>query len=485
MIRVGECQYDPAAEMLLDKDGKVLPLRRKSIQTLSILAETPGRLVGKDAIVSRVWAGVTVTDESLSQCIRDIRKALGDDARQIIQTVPGRGFLLVATPTTAGPPSGMPVISVRAIEIRSGGEEALHLGERIRQEIVRSISRRTGIRIATDASKSGDFDYVIRGTISSRNNALDVFMEIEETGGRGIFFAEVFELLDQPREEFVARLARKVTNVQRVSAIAHFGKRLLSEPDQTLDLQQLLQKAAYHYSRITTADTGAAERILTHATERFPESPMALAMLAATYVHMYPLIAIDRSQHRVQEAMEIAERAVFAGPEVDFALRTRGNLKFWLQQDIDGALADCHRAMAITPNFQLAHLTRVQIDLFNGEVDAARTRFEQHIEVDIALPQYHYFQTLLSIFALHDGDIENARRHAREAVEFAPWSDWGTLVLSCTHADDPATLPRGLSDRIRASKLESTHFEMLPSKTPAFLASLADLARKFTSRSTR
>ena len=93
MIRVGECQYDPAAEMLLDKDGKVLPLRRKSIQTLSILAETPGRLVGKDAIVSRVWAGVTVTDESLSQCIRDIRKALGDDARQIIQTVPGRGYM--------------------------------------------------------------------------------------------------------------------------------------------------------------------------------------------------------------------------------------------------------------------------------------------------------------------------------------------------------------------------------------------------------
>lgn len=479
MMRLGECRFDPVAGVLLDRDGTARRLRRKSFQTLSVLAETPGRLVDKETIVSRVWPDVTVTDESLSQCIRDIRKALGDDAREILQTVPGRGFLLVAgQPEPAGPPSRMPVIGVSDIHVRSGGAEAEHLGERIRQEIVRAISRRAGIRISSDASNFEDVDYIIRGTVSGRSNALEAFMEIEEVGGRGIFFAENFELLDQPREAFVERLARKVTNVQRVSAIAHFGRRLVSEPDATLDLQQLLQKAAYHYSRITVDDTEAARRILTHATERFPESPMALAMLAATYVHLYPLVAIDRGAERVDAAMEIAERAVFAGPDVDFALRTRGNLKFWLRQDIDGALADCDRALAITPNFQLAHLTRVQIDLFEGEIEAARTRFEQHIEVDIALPQYHYFQTILSLFALQAGDVDKARHHAREAFEFAPWSDWGVLVLACAYADDPSALPGSVARRFGMSRLAATHFEALPSRMPDFLALLAERAAK-------
>lgn len=209
MMRLGECRFDPVAGVLLDRDGTARRLRRKSFQTLSVLAETPGRLVDKETIVSRVWPDVTVTDESLSQCIRDIRKALGDDAREILQAVPGRGFLLVAgQPEPAGPPSRMPVIGVSDIHVRSGGAEAEHLGERIRQEIVRAISRRAGIRISSDASNFEDVDYIIRGTVSGRSNALEAFMEIEEVGGRGIFFAENFELLDQPREAFVERLAR-------------------------------------------------------------------------------------------------------------------------------------------------------------------------------------------------------------------------------------------------------------------------------------
>jgi hypothetical protein len=103
-----------------------------------------------------------------------------------------------------------------------------------------------------------------------------------------------------------------------------------------------LQKAAYHYSRITVEDTEAARQVLSEAVERYPQSPMALAMLAATHAHMYPLVTIDRSPDRVTAAMELAERAVFAGPNVDFTLRTRGNLKFWLLQAVDNNCTLAH-----------------------------------------------------------------------------------------------------------------------------------------------
>lgn len=479
MMSIGDCRYDPDTGTLLDGSGRAIPLRRKSAAVLAVLAESPGLLVEKNAILARVWAGLIVSDEGLSQCVRDIRKAIGDDARRIVKTVPGRGFLLVAEASDApGPETEMPVIRVDEIGARSGGIEAEHLGERIRQEILRSISRRSGNRISSGRSGAEAADHVIRGTVSRRGNGFSAFLEIEETGGRGTFFAEDFDCIDEPQDDFARRVARKVTNVQRVSAIAHFGKRLLPVPDERLNLQQLLQKAAYHSSRITVEDSAAAERVLRHAVSRYPDNSMALAMLAACHAHLYPLVAIDRSEERVAETMEFAERAVHTGPDVDFALRTRGNLKFWLMRDVDGAEADCQRALSLSPNYQLAHLTRIQIDLFDGDITGARERFERHIEVDIALPQYHYFQTLLALFAIGERRAAVAQHHAREAFDIAPWSDWGVLVMACAHGEATEALPRAIIERAHTMRLSAAHFTELPSRTPDFVKSLRERASR-------
>lgn len=268
----------------------------------------------------------------------------------------------------------------------------------------------------------------------------------------------------------------KVTNVQRVSAIANFGERFLDIPDRQLDLQQLLQKAAYHYGRITLEDTEAARQVLSEAVDRYPQSPMALAMLAATHVHMYPLVSIDRSPDRVQAAMELAERAVFAGPNVDFALRTRGNLKFWLLQDHEGAIADCKRALAVTPNYQLAHLTMVECDLFGGRIAQARHRLETQIEMDIVLPQYHFFQTLYALIAVLEDDMIAARHHAFEAFEVAPWSDWGILVMAVVHGREVWTISHGMEERIARCALNARHFCDLPIRDDALVGRLVSLA---------
>ncbi|WP_352749310.1 winged helix-turn-helix domain-containing protein [Mesorhizobium sp. M0701] len=46
-----------------------------------MLAARPGEIVSKDALMQAVWPETFVTDDSLTQCIADIRRALGDDAR--------------------------------------------------------------------------------------------------------------------------------------------------------------------------------------------------------------------------------------------------------------------------------------------------------------------------------------------------------------------------------------------------------------------
>ena len=70
-----------------------LKLRPQSFEVLKYLTENPGRLISKDELIASVWNGMAVTDDSLVQCLKDIRRALGDDTQRIIKTVPRRGYI--------------------------------------------------------------------------------------------------------------------------------------------------------------------------------------------------------------------------------------------------------------------------------------------------------------------------------------------------------------------------------------------------------
>jgi DNA-binding winged helix-turn-helix (wHTH) protein/predicted ATPase len=90
-------------------------LTNKAFAVLRTLVEHPGQLVTKDALLDTVWADTVVSEAALSVCIRELRQALGDDARapQFIETVRGRGYRFVAPVTIverspAAPQAGAP-----------------------------------------------------------------------------------------------------------------------------------------------------------------------------------------------------------------------------------------------------------------------------------------------------------------------------------------------------------------------------------------
>ena len=78
---------------------RVVELRPKSFDVLAYLVERAGRPAGKDEIIQAVWPDVTVTEESLTRCVSDIRLALDDGAQRIIKTLPRRGYVLAAPVT--------------------------------------------------------------------------------------------------------------------------------------------------------------------------------------------------------------------------------------------------------------------------------------------------------------------------------------------------------------------------------------------------
>lgn len=78
------------AELL--RDGQVLRLRPKAFYLLTVLARRPGAVVSKDELMAALWPGVVVTDDSLTQCVHELRSALGDAASTLVHTVPRRGY---------------------------------------------------------------------------------------------------------------------------------------------------------------------------------------------------------------------------------------------------------------------------------------------------------------------------------------------------------------------------------------------------------
>ncbi len=68
-------------------------LRPQSMAVLKLLYENAGKVVTKEQLLTSVWPDVAVTDDSLVQCITEIRKAFEDAGRTIIKTLPKRGYI--------------------------------------------------------------------------------------------------------------------------------------------------------------------------------------------------------------------------------------------------------------------------------------------------------------------------------------------------------------------------------------------------------
>lgn len=75
-----------------------MALNARYLDALALLVREHGKLVSKDRFLDEVWLGSPVTDEALTQCIRTLRKQLGDDAARprFIATVPKHGYRFVA-----------------------------------------------------------------------------------------------------------------------------------------------------------------------------------------------------------------------------------------------------------------------------------------------------------------------------------------------------------------------------------------------------
>ena len=96
------------SERQLKFDGRPVELNARYLDALALLVRDPGKLVSKDRFLDEVWRRVPVTDEALTQCIRTLRRQLGDDASRprFIETVPKHGYRFIAPVEVVEPGTG-------------------------------------------------------------------------------------------------------------------------------------------------------------------------------------------------------------------------------------------------------------------------------------------------------------------------------------------------------------------------------------------
>jgi len=115
--RVAGIEVQPSQRCIV-RDGRPVYPRAKTFQLLLYLLERPNQLVTKEELLENLWADTAVTDNSLVQCVIELRKALGDEARspRFIKTIPKGGYQFIA-PVEDGDAAGAEMEEVTTVEL--------------------------------------------------------------------------------------------------------------------------------------------------------------------------------------------------------------------------------------------------------------------------------------------------------------------------------------------------------------------------------
>ena len=119
----GDLDVD-AGRFRVERDGRPVVLEPKAFDLLILLVECQGRVVTKQEILERIWTDTAVTDNALTRVVAQLRKAIGDDARdaRFIETVPTRGYRWLPAPDVA--PAilvASPIIRLKWMRPRAAG----------------------------------------------------------------------------------------------------------------------------------------------------------------------------------------------------------------------------------------------------------------------------------------------------------------------------------------------------------------------------
>lgn len=463
-LRLGKVVFDPGTNQLIDQEFRLIALREQSLRVLGELAARNGETVERDNLISAVWAGLSVSDDSLVQCIKDIRAVLDDGKRQLLRTAVGRGYSLHGVREISTSPGSHPKLLISALRVSGDAPELIELAEVITEELIVALSPRAGLIVNTNDEQIEAAHYSINGRASMSGENFRVFIQLVRGQSGDVAFAETWSIPITQADILPQQITEKISSILRVHMFNFAGENYISRDNADLDTQELMAKAAYHMSRIQMHNRDAARAALSVAIEREPTNAMAMAMRASTTVLLILQEGYSKLPDTPEYCMELANRAVGIAPHIDFVIRARGSLRLWLKADHEGARADCERALEISPVFHLAHQTIALSEILSGDHAAGIHRLKKIMELStVTNPRYPHYLALMALGQILAGDTDAAVQTSRESHERAPSDPWCNYVYAAAAADrEKITKTEGFQSMIAGIGLPFTHFRDLP-----------------------
>jgi adenylate cyclase len=403
-------------------------LRPKSFEVLRYLAEHAGRVIPKDEVIKAVWPNVTVTDESLTRCISEVRRAIGDEAQQIVKTISRRGYLFdspglagaraedvrdmdtaptsrrLGTSSAAQPASASrPSIAVLPFANMSGDPEQEYFSDGITEDIITDLSKISGLFVV---ARNTTFTY--------KGKAVNVRQLSEELNVRFVLEGSV----------------RKAGSRVRITA-------------QLVDGSDAGHLWADRYDR-DLSDIFAIQDEITRTivdqlkVKLLPEENQAISATPTESVEAYAYYLRGRQflHRRSKTFLELARRMFVAATEIDplYARAYAGvadcdsflRLHYGAKVSIEGILAMGAKALELKGDLAEAHASRGLAFSLLGQYPQAMHEFDEAIALDPNLFEAHYF---CARACFTQGNLEDAAGHYERASDINPDDCQSLLVL--------------------------------------------------------
>ncbi len=198
VFEFGPFRLEPA-ERRLWRDGILLPLTPKALDTLLALVENAGRAVGKDELMERVWPGTSVAEATIAQNIFALRKVLGDTPH--IETVPKFGYRFVTRVREARQPLAKITLVVLPFENLSGDKEQEYFSDGLTDEMIAQLARLNPTELSVIARTSAMKYKATTKTVAEIGRELRVSHLVEgsvrRAAGRVRVTAQLVQVADQ------------------------------------------------------------------------------------------------------------------------------------------------------------------------------------------------------------------------------------------------------------------------------------------------
>lgn len=431
-------------------DGKLVELRRQALELLVCLAEHAGHVVSKEDLHARLWPGMVVTDDSLVQAVGDARRALGDDAHRVIQTVARRGYRLIVGDPAASPAHGLagaqaqtdlttapafasslrPTVAVIPWTPRIPCAYRFGAGDLLADEVIGVISRSDDLyvvsRLSTavfrrrcgalaDIRRALGADYVVTGAYHLSGRSLLASVEVSDTANSRVLFADRFtgdvgDLLTG-NSELVARIVEATS----AAIVRHQLERVGNVPLASLESYTLLMAAVSLVHRATPADFERARIILQDLIERHPRHPIPRAWLAKWHVLRVQQGWSRDFPREAALAHDQTKAALDSDGQCSLALAVDGFVNCILLKDFDAAARSYTRAIEVNPNESLAWLFKSTMHAFKGEGADAVHSAERALRLSPLDPVRYFYESLAATAAVAAGRYEEGLAMAQRS----------------------------------------------------------------------